>query len=222
MRLLNTELAALKPLPALAWQREEYHEGRVRKDGHIRFRGKYYSVEEKLIGTDLQIIANTETVWIYQDGRLVETHARIVDTYKSKSTKSAHLKPWERAMLETSVYRDRAQALGPFVDEFVVRLIGNGLGVIDFRKVWGLLSLDKSYEAAAINDACQLALEMGSLRLRTIWALLKVKPKAGSSLTAEKEWPIEDDRGASKDRVNRFVRSMSEYGAVVAAAQTKH
>lgn len=221
-RLVNIELAALKPLPALSWQREEYHEGRVRKDGHIRFRGKYYSVEEKHIGTDLQIIANAATVWIYHDGRLIETHGRVTDTLKSKSTKASHLKPWERAMMETSVYRDRAQMLGPYVDEFVVRLIGNGLGIIDFRKVWGLLSLDKSYDAQAINEACRVALEMGSVRLRTIWALLKTKPKAGPALAASIEWPLLANSDASTDRVHRFVRSISEYGAVVASQQTKH
>ena len=221
-RLVNQELSALKSLPAIAWQREEYHEGKVRKDGHIRFRGKYYSVEEKLIGADLQIIANADTVWIYQDGRLIETHGRVIDTHKSKSTKSVHLKPWERAMTETSVYRDRAQAIGPFVDEFVVRIIGNGLGIIDFRKVWGLLSLEKSYDAASINEACRIALEMGSIRLRTVWTLLKTKQKSPSTPYTEQNWPELDHNDTGPARIHRFVRSISEYGALVASHQTKH
>lgn len=40
------ERAALKSLPAIAYEIEEFHEGPVRKDGHVRFRNKYYSVEE--------------------------------------------------------------------------------------------------------------------------------------------------------------------------------
>lgn len=221
-RLINQELSALKSLPALAWQREEYHEGKVRKDGHIRFRGKYYSVDERLIGADLQIIANAHTVWIYQDGKLIETHGRVIDPHKSKSTKSEHLKPWERAMTETSVYRSRAQAIGPFVDEFVVRIIGNGLGMIDFRKVWGLLSLEKSYDADSINEACRIALEMDSVRLRTVWSLLKTKQKASPALYTEQNWPMPDHNDADQVRIHRFVRSISEYGALVASQQTKH
>lgn len=221
-RMLTGESSALKALPALAWQREEYHEGKVRKDGHIRFRGKYYSVDATFIGLELQVIANAETVWIYKDGRLIETHSRLVDSTRSKSTKPMHLKPWERAMLDTSVYRSRAKSIGPHVDEFVVRLIGNGLGVIDFRKVWGLLSLDKSYDSAAINEACRLAIEMKSFRLRTIWALLKAKPKARSWPATQEPWPVEASTVADQDRIHRFVRSISEYGAIVAAQQIKH
>ena len=104
--LVTTEAAALKPLPKLTWQREEYHEGLVRRDGHIRFRDKYYSLIENLIGEDIQVIGNQTTVWLYHVGRLVETHLRVADPNRSKSTKLHHMKPWERAMTGTSVYRD--------------------------------------------------------------------------------------------------------------------
>jgi transposase len=216
-RLAATERAALKPLPKLTWQREEYHEGLVRRDGHVRFRGKYYSLDETLIGEDVQIIGNQTTVWLYHRGRLTETHARVTDPTKSKSTKPHHLKPWERALTDTSVYRDRARTLGPHVDELVVRIIGNGLGVIDFRKVWGLLNLDKSYTASAIDDACKRALAMGSTRLRTVKSLLALVPKAGSLAPADNELAVTHDGDGAKDRVNRFTRSIKEYGAVVAS-----
>jgi transposase len=167
-RLINVEISALKAMPKVVWQQEEHHEGNVRKDGHIRFRGKYYSVEEKMIGQEVVVIGNRENVWIYHGGKLIETHERLHDPYRSKSTTSHHLKPWERAMNDTSVYRDRARTIGPYVDEMVVRIIGNGLGVIDFRKVWGILSLDKSYPAVEIDEACRQALMLGSLSYRTV------------------------------------------------------
>lgn len=215
-RLVATEAAALKPLPKLTWEREEYHEGLVRRDGHVRFRGKYYSLDETLIGEDVQVIGNQTTVWLYHSGRLVETHSRVKDANRSKSTKPHHLKPWERAMTDTSVYRDRARAIGPHVDELVVHIIGNGLGVIDFRKVWGLLNLDKSYGSLAIDEACKRTLAMGSTRLRTVKSLLENQAKARSPAPTDVEAPITSDDGA-KDRVNRFTRSIKEYGAVVAS-----
>jgi len=220
-RLLNQEISALKPLPKLFWEREEYHEGSVRSDGHIRFRGKYYSVAEHLIGEDLVVIGNQTFVWLYHNGQLVETHRRCTDPMKSKETKPEHLKPWERAMTDTSVYRDRARSIGPHVDELIVKIIGNGLGVIDFRQVWGILSLDKSFDYKRIDDACRHALEMGSRRLRTVRNYLETSPKPRSSSPADSEIPFVTEDGGEKDRVNRFVRSIKEYGAIVAQS-TKH
>ena len=52
---LEIEKAALKALPALSYEVEQFHEGKVRQDGHIRFQNKYYSVEEKYIGEKTKI-----------------------------------------------------------------------------------------------------------------------------------------------------------------------
>jgi len=220
-RLLATEMQALKPMPKTPWQREEFHEGTVRKDGHIRFRGKYYSLAEHLIGETLAVIANHNLVWLYHSSVLVETHERCHDPLVSKVTKKEHLKPWERAMNDTSVYRARAQTIGPHVDELVVRIIGNGLGVIDFRKVWGLLSLDKTYPARAIDEACRKALEMGSASLRTVRTLLDLVPNIGKAPAIDREIPLHLDDGGVRERVHRYTRDIQEYGAIVAQA-TKH
>ena len=48
----------------MAWELEEYHEGPVRNDSHIRFRGKYYSVDPKLSGEEVRVIANADLIWI--------------------------------------------------------------------------------------------------------------------------------------------------------------
>ncbi len=218
-RLLESEVSALKSLPKLLWNREEFHEGPVRQDGHICFRGKYYSLSEPLIGETLAVIGNQNLVWMYHKGKLVETHERCWDPLRSKVTKAEHLKPWERAMNDTSVYRSRAQTLGPHVDELVVRIIGNGLGVIDFRRVWGLLSLDKTYSASAIDEACKKALAMGSTRLRTVQSLLRVERAAPPSTLAEYS-PVSDEERA-RERIHRYTRDIKEYGAMVAQA-TKH
>jgi len=218
-RLLTEEVGALKPLPKLLWECEEYHEGTVRKDGHVRFRGKYYSVPETLIGEGVQLVGNAKTVWIYQNGKLIETHERCHDRRRYKATKPEHLKPWERSMQETSVYRDRARMIGPDADEFVVRVIGNGLGVIDFRKVWGLLSLDKTYSHVEINRACRQALEVGSTSLRTVRSFLNDKISDPAPIS-DQPWNIEPSEQKASERSNRFIRSISEYGAMVACSQT--
>lgn len=217
------EKEALKALPTLIWQREEYHEGTVRTDGHVRFRGKYYSVEETLIGKDVQIIGNQSTVLIYSAGKLVETHERLLNSLKSKSTKSIHLKPWERAMTDVSIYRDRAKNIGPYVDALVLRLIGNGLGMIDFRKVWGLLSLDKTYEASAIDAACKAALETSSISLKAVRIHLDINTKKREVKCKESPNNNTRNHAPTKDLKTqncKFVRDITEYSHIVANVKT--
>ncbi|PIX16629.1 MAG: hypothetical protein COZ72_00410, partial [Elusimicrobia bacterium CG_4_8_14_3_um_filter_50_9] len=78
-------------------------------------------------------------------------------------TKPQHLKPWERVMLDDSMYRLRAARLGPAVDAIVLGIIKQGQGFVDTRKIWGVLSLDKSYPADKINAACEKAVKLGLL-----------------------------------------------------------
>ncbi len=75
--LINTEATALKALPALAFEREEFAESYVRKDGHVRFANKYYSLEEQYIGEDVYILANQRQVVFYFKGKVIEVHERL-------------------------------------------------------------------------------------------------------------------------------------------------
>ncbi|MCB0335834.1 MAG: IS21 family transposase [Bdellovibrionales bacterium] len=153
----DTEQSALNTLPSTPYEVEQYHCGRVRRDGHVRFRGKYYSVDSKFIGREVVIIGTSSQVSIFLEGKLLEVHNRVTDPHLSKSTKESHLKPWEQSLENSSVYRKRAQKIGPWVDEMIATILASGNGFVDFRKIWGILSLEKSYPAHYIDKACELA-----------------------------------------------------------------
>jgi Integrase core domain len=210
-QFLQTEAAQLRPLPALAYEPEESTEAKVRRDGHVRFDSKYYSLEEKLIGATVLILANSAQVCIYHEGRLVETHERIPvsDPSRSKSTKPHHLKPWERELQNGSLYRTRAGKLGPDVERFVMELLKQGDGFIDTRKIWGILSLDKSFTPAQINEACRQALELGTLSYRMVHSLIKLLPKSPPAATAPHA-PVEG-QAAPPASSHKFARPMSVY-----------
>jgi Integrase core domain len=208
-QFLQIEVGRLSPLPALAYSHEEISEGVVRKDGHVRFDSHYYSLEEQMIGKSVMILASSSQVSIYYEGKLKEVHQRLSGPVQSKSTKPQHLKPWEQAMKDHSLYRKRAQALGPAVDQFVLTLLNQGQGFIDTRKIWGILSLDKSFEPAAINQACQKAIELDSYSYRTVKSLLKLLPQSRQKrqeLTASPA-PL----ASIPAQENKFVRPMSVY-----------
>lgn len=195
----SEEKDKLKPLPRTIFAEEEYHNGTVRKDGHVRFRNKYYSLEDKYIDKDVFIIGTNQTVSIYYKCNLLETHQRIQSPHQSKSTKVHHRKGWEQIMDDHQHLIKRARALGSFVEEVVVQILACGQGYVDYRKIWGILNLDKSYSADSINETCKKAIEIGEISYRTIKALLSLKPTNPEDFTIN-----------SKGK-NRFLRPVEEY-----------
>jgi transposase len=203
--LLEIERAALRPLPQTPFEREEIHLGTVRRDGHVRFRGKYYSVEERYIGSEVTIIGTKVQVSIYCNGKLLEVHSRLPhDSVISKSTKLHHRKPWERAMEDDSLYALRARRLGPAVEQMVKVLLRRGDGFIDYRRVWGILSLDKKFSAERINLACEQALSLNKLSYRFVQQLLMLVPPLPFS---EEEPP--------RHSTAKFVHPLEEYRTVI-------
>jgi transposase len=199
------EKEKLKPLPTLAYAIEEYHEGVIRKDGHVRFKGKYYSLDEQYIEKEVVVLGSRESVSIFLKGKLLEVHEKIKNPHQSKSTKPHHLKPWERSMEDHSIYLDRAQKIGPDVKELIRTILLQGQGFIDNRKVWGILTLDKTHSNFEINKACEQAIELQSYSYRTVKSLLTLNQKP-----SEKKETIQNQKNG-KAKQNRFVRPISEY-----------
>jgi hypothetical protein len=195
--LLQQEVSELRELPATNYEIEEYHWGSIRKDGHVRFRGKYYSTEEKYHNKKVFVIGNSKRVEIYYQCKLIETHTRITNSFKSKSTKEHHLKPWEQVARDSKLYIKKAEKIGPFVKQFITEILMLGRGFVDTRKVWGILSLNKDHNNDEIDLACKYALEIESLSYQTVRSFLK--------LSRPQKFHIE------KSKNNKFVRSPDEY-----------
>jgi len=195
--LLQQEVSELGELRETSYEIEEYHMGTVRKDGHVRFRNKYYSVEEKYHGQEVFIIGNSKRVEIYHQCNLIETHQRVTSPHKSKSTKEHHLKPWEQVARDSKLYIDKAEKIGPHARRFISEILLLGRGFVDTRKVWGVLSLDKDYSSESIDLACKYALEIESLSYQTVRSFLNLSPSKKFNLDTSKN--------------NKFVRSPDEY-----------
>lgn len=200
----TTERTALRPLPFTPYEREEYHCGTVRQDGHVRFRNKYYSAGEEYIGKEVVVLAGKRLVQLFHEGRLIETHERVTDPYRTKSTKSHHLKPWERALEDHSYYRTRARGIGESVEKMVVHILNQGSGFIDYRRIWGILNLEKAHQKADIDRACGICLEHGRLSYRAVLHLLTTP-----------EIPGTDSPTASATHTHKFQHSSADYAHVV-------
>lgn len=204
---LAEERGVLKSLPATAYEVEEFHEGLVRQDGHVRFDHKYYSVDKQHCGTSVVVLGSARQVSIYHAGKLLEVHDRLTDPLKSKSTKPHHLNPGERDLLSTEPYRQRARALGPQVDVMIEKILTHGEGFTALRKVWGILSLDKRYSASRIDGACGRALVVGQVGYQAVkrWLLWEDTQGALPAHTTD------DGHDSPVIGENKFVRPLSVY-----------
>jgi hypothetical protein len=182
--------------------REEYQESKVRKDGYVCFRSKYYSAGIENTGKTTFIIGNQQTVTIYSKGELLESHAKIQNAYQTKSTKKHHLKHWDQIQEDHGMYLSRAKVIGESVEILVASILKQGNGFIDTRKVWGILSLDKSYSAERIEKACKLCLELEQYSYQSLRRILEMN----SGLVEE---------GSRPTGVNKYVRDTNDYAAKV-------
>lgn len=165
-------------------------------------------MDERLRGEEVSVVANADRVNIFHKGKLCETHERIKDPYQTKSIKVHHQKAWEKTLTDQAHYLRRAKELGPDVERMVQQILVQGEGYVDTRRVWGILSLDKTYLPEQINEACREALAINQLGYRILLSLLSLKPK-------KKGGPISVTEEASVNTIkyesNIYVRDMSEY-----------
>jgi hypothetical protein len=106
-------------------------------------------------------------------------------------------------MDDNSHYIKRAEKLGPNVKEVVMRILLQGNGFVDTRKIWGILGLDKAYSTQELDDACSFALQQDDLKYRTISGYLNVRRKD----------PVRD---TSNEQSYRFIRDVNEYETLLA------
>jgi len=149
---------------------------KVRRDEHVKYHGKYYSVDETYIGKKVSIYEKQNKVFICHKGKLIETHPKITAPSQRCSTKPEHYRGWQRAMTNTSIYRTHASRLGPNVDALVLAIIQQGHGFIDNKSIWGIIKCENTYPPAAINEACKSALKMGTPSYHSVKTLLRLMP----------------------------------------------
>ena len=199
--LISKELASLKSLPPLAYEKEEISEAQVRADGHVRFRNKYYSLEDKHIGKSVVVLGNSRHVSIFHNGTLLEVHERLFDGKRTRQTKECHRKPWERTFSTHRHYLDRAEKIGPDCKTLIEIILASSEGFVDTRIIWGILDYAKVYENEDLEAACSYALNTNQYTYQPIRKYLE------SNST-----PKDNER---KNQTHRFARQGSEYEAFV-------
>ena len=152
---------------------------KVRKDSHIFYQQKYYSVAseylEKLVSVREHKNGNETILLIYLQRKLIESHNKIKNNLYLASTKPEHLGPWQATLSPTSIYRKAAKQIGSDCDKFIFTVLQKGQGVVDNATIWAIISLKKSYTKTLVNEACKFALEISSVNLRSVKNYLNLR-----------------------------------------------
>jgi hypothetical protein len=154
---------------------EEKEAKKVRKDSHVEFGNKFYSVNPEFIGKLVVVREHGDNLLFYHHKKLIESHNKIKNPYVKNNTKPEHLKPWQATLLTTSVYRRAALGIGKNVDKLVFIILQKGQGVVDNKTIWSIIALKKHYTKNAIDESCEFAIATSSVSFRTIQAHLNLR-----------------------------------------------
>lgn len=202
---LNEEATLLKSLPQLRYELETITHAKIRADGYVRYLNKYYRVDARLKGEIAVVVGNSTQVSIYCNGRLLELYERIQEKYISKACKDHYKEPWEKTLQDHQHYIQQARQIGGNAERFVEVILARGEGFVDTRAVWGLLTLNKKYQASDIDNASKSALELGQVNLKTIHQLLNIMAKPIAKKINQDQELLAQTMGG------KFARPISEY-----------
>lgn len=170
--LFALERAFLKPLPPQMPDLGVWHCVTVHRDCHVKFDNRLYSAPFTLVGKELWLRANDGCVALYEDYRLVATHARG-QRLGQRITTPDHLPPKAQLFFAHDRQWLNAQALqiGPHCQQVIDWLLGDRI-LERLRAAQGVIGLAKTYGAERLELACRRAMAHNSPYYRTVKTIL--------------------------------------------------
>ncbi len=199
------DLPALTPLPATAYQFASWKQLSVAPDYHVEVDGHYYSVPHSLVTRKVDVRITGTTIECFHQNRRVASHARAAEGRGGHTTIAEHMPSHHRAQSEWNPGRFLTWAIGigPYTRDFVRQMLESRQHPeLAYRSCFGLLSLAKRFTPERLEAACQRALILGTLRQRSVRAILEhgldSQPLPESETDAANTLPVHENvRGAA-------------------------
>jgi transposase len=173
------ERPSLLPLPVEPFRYYLYGERTVHLDGCVEVEAAYYSAPPGWIGRRVQVQWDSRQVRLLdpQTGQLLREHLRQVrGGHRIKDEDRSRKTP-----LGTQQLLYRADKAGTQIGA-LCRGMHQALGETAVRRIMGVLSLGKKYGVARVDDACAVALEVGTCDYRFVRRYLERNPQPPLSL----------------------------------------
>jgi transposase len=169
----------LLPLPVEPFRYYQYGERIVHLDGCVEVEAAYYGAPPGWIGRVVRVQWDDIFVRLLdpKTGQLMREHVRQKrGWYRIKPEDHS-----KRTPLRTSQLLRRAGHAGAHIGT-LCEAIHRQQGEVGVRRILGVLSLAKKYGAAAVDEACAAALDMGVHEYRFVRRYLERCPQAPLSL----------------------------------------
>jgi transposase len=166
------EKPLMRPLPGIAPDLGTWHALTLHRDCHVQLEHVYYSAPFTLVGKRLWLRVTDGAVSIFQDYRLVATHARGRKPGERKTVKE-HLPPEAQAFFaqDRAWCAKQAASVGPACAEFIARLLADRI-LERLRAAQALLRLRKRYGPERLEAACARALYHATIQYRSVKNIL--------------------------------------------------
>lgn len=167
--MFEEERPTLMPLPLTRFVYYTILERRVHLDSYVEVGSAYYSVPPRYVGST--VIVHAGSLWV-----------RIIDPRTQQCIREHVVAPRGARRI---VNEDRPKQTPVAVQRIVERVATHGVscaafaraleaeqGAMAIRALFGLLDLIRKHGAAAVDQACGVAVRIGALRLRFLRAYL--------------------------------------------------
>jgi len=197
------EKPLLLPCPERFYELPLYAEPKVHRDYHIEVARSLYSVPERFIGERVWVRADRELVKVYHRGQLVKVHPRVAPGRRSTDPQDLPQHKRAYAMRDIEFLKRTAAGHGRAVGVYAARLLDSPLPWTRMRQVYCLLGLVRRYGPDRTEQACQRALELDVINVRTVQRVLERAAEEAAAAPrsfADNVLPL------------RFARSPEEFG----------
>jgi transposase len=194
-RFEQHERAQLKPLPPHDYVYTEIKTVRVHLDYHVEVDKHYYSVPYALIRQTLHAHCSSERIVLWHKNTVVATHPRS-HVLGAHSTAPEHMPDRHRAHAQaTPMYlRQRAEKIGLSCTQCLAVLLSSKAHPEQaYRAILGILSLSKTYGDTRLENACARALQLRSVRVKTIKNILRNGLDSEAITDEQQSLPLHDN-----------------------------
>jgi hypothetical protein len=194
----SVERAALGPLPKERFPFYEEGKRRVSRDGHIEVKRSYYSAPPEYLGCEVWVHFNSQVVRILNH-RFEQIAMHCRQEPGKFSTLPVHLASEKISGVErgAAYLLGKARLFGPHSLRWAEAALAEH-GVRGMRIIQGLLGLGRTFEAAAIEAACDQAWRSRAFRYRIVKGLLRRQSATQQTLEFIEAHPV--------------IRPIAEYG----------
>jgi len=167
------ELPVLRSAPTERYDLPLYATVKVHRDHHLEVGKALYSVPGNLIGTYVEVRADSQLVRVFARGQLVKVHPRMGIGKRSTDPQDLPAERTVYAMRDLAQLQRIAAGHGPAVGAYATALLEHPLPWTKMRQVYALLGLVKKWGDSKVEAACASALEHEAINVALIGRMLE-------------------------------------------------